>query len=214
MKKSVILFFLVIIPSITFAQFDVGAIKLGNFNPEATDNGFIIGYEGGWFIDENFLFGWSVDWFRVNYVDRRLVDEYNDFFGPINSELNELRAKTNLHSIPVMISINANQEVAPRTRAFLTGAVGAEVLLVFYRNYQNPEDDEFQGAFDFAWRLGGGISYEIGRRSDAFLELTYHASKPSWEYEVKDDLTGRTRVFERRFDMNGFLVRVGFRFFF
>lgn len=214
MKKSVISFFLVIIPSITFAQFDVGAIKLGNFNPKATDSGFIIGYEGGWYIDDNFLFGWSVDWFRREYVDRRLVDEYNDFFGPINSELNELRAKTNLHSIPVMISINANQEVAPRTRAFLTGAVGAEVLLVFYRSYQNPEDDEFQGAFDFAWRLGGGISYEIGRRSDAFFELTYHASKPSWEYEVKDNITGRTRVFERRFDMNGFLVRVGFRFFF
>lgn len=214
MKKRVLVFIFIFISSVTSAQFDVGAIKLGSFNPEATDAGFIIGYEGGWYIDENFLFGWSADWFRVNYVDRKLVNDYNDFFGPIYSELNELRAKTNLHSIPLMISINANQEIAPRTRAFLTGAAGVEVLLVFYRDYINPEDDEFQGAFDFAWRLGGGISYEIGRRSDAFFELTYHASKPSWEYEVKDENTGRTKVFERRFDMNGFLMRVGFRFFF
>ncbi len=212
--KRFILSLMIISSGILKAQFDVGAVKLGTFSPSATDAGFIIGYEGGWHIDDNFLFGWSADWFHRNYVDRKLVNEYNDFFGPIQSDINELRARTNLHSIPLMISVNANQLIAPRTRAFITGSAGVEVLLIFYRNYQRPQDDEFEGAFDFTWRLGGGISYELGRRSDAFVELTYHSSRPAYEYEVEDSQTGRTRIFERSFDMSGIMMRVGFRFFF
>ncbi|MEW6508611.1 MAG: hypothetical protein AB1432_12800 [Bacteroidota bacterium] len=211
-RLTVLLFFC--IQLIINAQFDVGAIKLGTFNPSATEAGFIIGYEGGWHIDDNFLFGWSADWFHRNYVDRRLIAQYNEFFGPIQSELNEMRARTNLHSIPLMVSVNANLVTAPRIRTFFTGSAGIEVLLIFYRNYQNPQDNEFDGAFDFSWRLGGGISYQLGRRSDAFVELTYHNSKPSYEYEVRDNSTGRTRIFERSFDMSGLMMRVGFRFFF
>lgn len=210
--KKLIFVFLVFSSLIIRAQFDVGAVKLGVFNPSATDAGFIIGYEGGWHIDDNFLFGWSADWFHRNYVDKNLVAQYNDFFGPIQNELNELRAKTNLHSIPIMISINANRLIAPRTRAFFTGSAGIEILLIFYRNYQNPQDDEFQGAGDFSWRLGGGIEYELGLRSNAFVELTYHYSKPSYEYEVRDNY--KVKVFERSFDMSGLMMRVGFRFFF
>lgn len=212
MKKLMLL--LIAIPFIVNAQYKTGAVKAGFFGPSATEGGFIIGYEGGWYIDDNFLFGFSADWFNKNYVDKQLVSEFNNFFGPISSDLNELRAKTNLHSIPLMVTINANRPVAPRIRAFFTAAAGVDVLLIFYRNYERPEDDEFQGAFDFAWRLGGGVSYELGKRSDMFAELTYHGSKPSWEYEVKDKLTGRTRIFEREFDMNGLMFRLGFRFYF
>ena len=211
MKK--ILYVIVLLPSLAFAQMDVGAVKLGYFDPSATEGGFIIGYEGGWFVDDNFSFGWSADWFHKKYTDRQLVKEYNDFYGPIYSELNELRAKTNLHSIPLMFAINANVPISPRARAFLTGGAGLEVLLIFYRNYEKPEDDEFQGAFDFSWRLGGGILYELGERSNIFVELAYHSSRPSWEYEVKDKITNRTKILERSFDMSGMMMRVGFRFF-
>ena len=213
MKKKLLLV-LMLLPMITFAQHKIGAVKAGIYTPSATNNGFIIGYEGGWYIDDNFMVGFSADWFNKNYVDKRLVSQFNDFFGPINSELNELRAKTNLHSIPLMVTINAGREIAPRTRAYFTAGAGLDILLIFYRNYEKPENDEFQGAFDFAWRLGGGISYEIGRRSDVLFELAYHGSKPSWEYEVQDKTTGRKKVFERSFDMNGVMMRAGFRFYF
>ena len=59
-----------------------------------------------------------------------------------------------------------------------------------------------------------GISYEIGRRSDLFFELAYHNSAPSWQFNVKDASTGRTKVFERKFDMSGMLMRVGVKFYF
>jgi len=212
MKKF---FFLLIvaIPLLLPAQSKFSSVKLGMFSPGATDAGFIIGYEGGWYVDDNFLLGYSVDWFNKNYVDQKFVSEINDIYGP-NSSLNELRAKTNLHSIPLMGSISGNWSIAPRTRAFVTGAAGVEVLLIFYRDYANPNDDKFQSAFDFSWRLGFGVMYELGRRSDAIAELSYHSSKPSWQYDVRDANTGLRHTFERSYDMSGVMMRVGFRFYF
>jgi hypothetical protein len=197
-----------------FAQEKVGSVKAGVFAPQATESGFILGYESSYVIDDNFFVGWSADWFNKNYVDKKLVSEFNDFYGPIHYELNELRAKTNLHSVPLMFSVNGSWIVSPRAKAFITGSAGIEALFIFYRNYDNPDNREIKAAFDFAWRLGTGINYELGFSSDVFVELVYHHSEPSWEYEVHSSETGRKKVLERKFDMSGILFRTGFRFYF
>ena len=214
MKKLIILL-LALLPASIMAQAKYGSVKLGIFSPGATTTGFIIGYEGGKNIDEFLSYGYSIDWFHKSYVDESLVNDLNNFnglYGP-NSTLNELRAKTNIHSIPVMLSLTGGWYVADRTRAFVTGAAGLQALLVYYRNYDNPDNDEFKSAFDFAWQIGGGVSYEVGARSDAFVEIDYHNSQPSWQFTVQDQ-PGRTRTFERKFDMSGMMMRVGVRFFF
>jgi len=199
--------------SSTFAQ-GSAALKLGMFDPGATDAGFILGYEGQQRIDERFAIGWSVDWFNKNYVDKNLVREFDDFFGVPNSELNELRAKTNLHSIPLMFTVTGYFPIAYRTKAFATAGFGAEMLLIFYNDYTDPNKDEFHAAFAFNWRLGGGILYEISSRTDGFIEIGYHGSEPSWTFDVTDNKTNKKRTFERTFDMSGLLMRVGMRFFF
>lgn len=55
MKRLIILFILVNNLS-AFGQWNTGAVKLGYFNPSATEGGFIIGFEGGKHIDK-FLAG-------------------------------------------------------------------------------------------------------------------------------------------------------------
>jgi len=157
MKKISILF-IVLLSSSVFAQFGSSAVKLGFFSPSAAKGGFIIGYEGGRDMDEYFFLGWSIDWFHKSYVDRRLVDDISSTFG--SGEINELRAKTNIHDFPVMLSAAARFPVAPRTFAYITGAIGAEMLLVNYRNFSNPDEDEFKAAFDFNWRIGAGGAFE------------------------------------------------------
>lgn len=209
MKKLFLI--LLLIPAISMAQRHAAAIKLGHFNPSATDGGFILGYEGGKFIDRNLSMGWSVDWFHKNYVDETLVREFDFYYGPVG-RLNELRAETNLHSIPIMFTMTGYFPMSPRISAYVTGGVGAEVLLVFYNNFQNTAEDEFEGAFDFSWRAGLGMLYEIGPRSDLFGEISYHASEPSWTYEVREN-NGVKRTFERVFDMSGVMGRVGVRFY-
>jgi len=210
--KRLILLVLILSSASIYGQRNSAAVKLGVFDPGATSGGFIIGYEGGRRIDENLSVGWSVDWYRKEYIDEALVRELNDFDDLAIGTVNELRAKTNLHDIPVMFTMRANFPMRNRMGVYITGSIGAEVLLIWYRNYENPNNDEFQGAFDFSWRLGAGMYYELGSRSDLIGEITYHSSEPSWTYEVNDE--GRTRLFERRFDMSGLMARVGIRFFF
>ena len=214
MKRLSLFLILLFISSSIYSQRNTSTIKLGNFSPSATESGFVIGYEGGKYIDRNFDIGWSIDWFHKDYVDQTLVSEFNQYYGFFESELNEVRAKTNLHSVPVLFNMRAKLPMSPRVAAYVTGGVGVEALLIFYRDYQNPEEDEFDGAFDFNWRLGMGIAFQIGRRSDLIAELTYHSSAPSWSYELDDPSVGRKRVFERVFDMSGLMARVGFKFYY
>lgn len=214
MKRSILLLVMILLTFSIYGQRKSSTIKLGNFSPSATESGFVIGYEGGKYIDRNFDIGWSIDWFHKNYVDQTLVNEFNNYYGFFESELNEVRAKTNLHSIPVLFNMRAKLPMSPRVAAYITGGVGVEALLIFYRDYRYPDEDEFDGAFDFNWRLGMGLAFQIGRRSDLVAELVYHSSSPSWSYELDDPLVGRKRVFERVFDMSGLMARVGFKFYY
>lgn len=209
--KIILLVISLFITSNIFAQNGAAAIKLGHFSPAASDGGFIIGYEGSLFVDSRLLFGWSFDWFHKNYVDKKLISQFNQI--GVGGASSELRAKTNLHDFPLMINLTAKFPVSPFFDVFATGGIGAEILLINYRNYQNPDGDEFKAAFDFNWRLGVGVLYPVGRMSELFLELGYHSSKPSWEYEV-NEFAQPTRTFEREYDMSGVMARLGFRFYY
>jgi len=211
--KNIFLLFFFLIPAAAFSQWGTSAIKLGHFNPAASEGGFIIGYEGGKYIDYGFNFGWSIDWFHKSYVDRKLVAEFNELYGIAGGSINELRAKTNLHDLPVMLTATAKFPVSPLVNLLVNGGIGAEILIIHYRNFQNTDKSELQGAFDFNWRLGLGLSFDLGRRSELFGELTYHSSMPSWEYEVEGE-DGIKRTFEREFDMSGMMARIGFRFYY
>lgn len=212
MKKLIVLF-VIVLSSLTFSQLNSASIKLGYFNPAATNGGFIIGYEGGKIIDERLIFGWSIDWFHSNYVDKRLVNEFNQVYPIGIGVTNELRAKTNLHEFPILLNFRGEFPIAPLTKFYATGGVGLEFLLINYRNFQRPDDDELKAAFDFSWRVGAGVLYRIGSRSEVFGQIDYHSSEPSWEYEVNDNTFGK-RIFERSFDMSGVMIRAGLRFFF
>lgn len=212
MKKMIIIFSL-LCTGISFSQWGTSSVKLGFFNPSATDGGFIIGFDAGTFIDKNFSWNFSFDWFQKNYTDKRLVAELNNFYGT-SGTINELRAKTNIHDFPVMFNVIVKFPMNPRSQIYLTGGVGAEMLLINYRNFQYPDQDELEVAFDFNWRAGMGVAFALGARSEVFTELSYHHSNPGWEYEVDETGFGQQRIFERSYDMSGIMARVGFRFYY
>lgn len=210
MKRFFII--LLFMHSVIFSQEHKSSIKFGLNSPSATGSGFIIGYEWNKVIDNNFSLGWSVDWFNKNYTDQSLVKEFNKYYGVADSYLNELRAKTNLHDIPLMFTANINFPYNRKTNFYATGSIGGELLLINYRSFDNPDDDNMKVAFDFSWRVGMGVLYQLGERSDLIAELSYHHSEPSWKYEV--DSGNMRRIFERRFDMSGLMLRVGVSFYY
>lgn len=214
MRRLQFVFLMLVMPLTFFAQMSSSSVKLGTFNPGATDGGFIIGYESIKHVDPNFGFGWSIDWFNKNYVDRGLESKIDEEFGIPGGTTNELRAKTNLHEFPILFNINGTFPASPQVTLYVTGGVGAEFLLIRYKNFVNPDENEFKGAFDFNWRFGFGANFVIGRRTDIITEITYHSSSPSWTYEVEDADLGIQRTFERSFDMSGIMARIGIRFYY
>jgi len=212
--KRFTLLLIILLSSAICGQRGTGAIKMGYFNPSSSDGGFIIGFEAGKYFDRNFNIGFSIDWFNRNYIDQELVEEFDFYYGEPGGTLNEIRAKTNLHDIPLMLNMTGISQIGLRASFYLSGGIGAEVLLIFYRDFRYPDENELKTAFDFNWRFGGGLLYEIGRRSDLFIELLYHHSQPSWQYEVEDPWYNLRRVFERRYDMSGLMLRAGVRFYY
>jgi hypothetical protein len=211
MRKIILL--ITLLASCNFAQWNTGAIKLGFFNPSATDGGFIIGFEGGKHIDKFISWTWSLDWFHQNYVDKKLISELDQYYPGAIGELNALRATTNIHDFPVMVGLTARFPMTKRSQFYISGSLGAEMMLINYRNFQNPIDDDFKAAFDFDWRIGVGAAFAISPRSEFFGELTYHESNPSWTYE-SDGYSYPKTILERSYDMSGFMARLGIRFFY
>ena len=221
MKSSLNLFFFIVlcIPVFVFGQAHAGAIKIGVENPSVTDAGIILGYQWERNIDENFDIGWEIDWFHKSFTDQKLVDEFDNFNsnnGGIYGTTNELRANTTLHNFPAQFTMTANFPVDRRSnlRLFGRAGLGLDFLFISYRDYADPSKDNTKGAVDFSWRIGAGIIYPLGSRSEFIVEANYHSSQPSWQYEVNDQNLHKTRVFERTYDMSGLMLRAGVRFFY
>ncbi len=203
-----------LITTLTFGQYNSGAIKFGVQIPQVTDAGFVLGYQWERSIDKNFDIGWEVDWFHKTYTDENFVSELNDFNGNIGTT-NELLAKTTLYDFPAHFTMEANFPIPEsKLRVFGSVGLGFDLLFISYKDYSNPDDGNTKAAMDFSWRAGAGVIYPLGTNSELLFELNYHSSEPSWQYEVHDDRTGRTRTFERSYDMRGLMARVGVRFYY
>ncbi len=212
----VLCLFLLFSYSLVQAQEKSSTVKIGFYNPSVTDGGFIVGYEWGKYIDDNFDIGGSIDWFNKTFVDQKLINEFNEYNnGGVYGTTNELRAKTNLHSFPIMFNMTANFPLGnSKLRGFVSGGLGFELLIISYRDYTDPDNDNIKGAADFNWRLGFGVMHPLGKRSEIIGEVSYHSSQPSWQYEVFDNNLGRKRIFERSYDMAGVMLRLGVRFYY
>jgi opacity protein-like surface antigen len=212
MKKTLFILVFLLAAGSAFGQFRQSAIKLGYYNPSATDGGFLIGVETGKGIDEVLDVGFSLDWFHKEYVDKNFVNQLGQIYGDIDVQEYEVLASTTLNSFPIMLNVSAHIPIDQPVDLYLTGAIGGDCLLVWYRSFENPDSDELEFAFDFSWRLGAGASYALGSRSNVFFELDYHNSEPSWEYDT--ELNGVKKIIVREYDMSGIQAKLGLRFYY
>ncbi len=215
MRAKVVFLFVVCLSIVGLTQNRLAVVRLGYYAPAVTDGGFIIGAQWVQEIDENLQMGFSVDWFNKTYTDQRLVNEYNAFDNTPASygTTNELRAKTNLNLFPVQYGVYLNFPLQRDIKIYATGSLGLDFLIINYRSYTNPSNDETKVAVDFCWQVGVGVKYPLGRRSDVLAEISYHQSEPSWQYDVMDN-AGKKKVFERSYDLSGFMIRAGVRFYY
>jgi opacity protein-like surface antigen len=193
------------------AQQKIGAIKAGMFFPQACEGGFDLGFEYGLHIDTNLDVALSLDWFKKEFTDKDYIGDVEQYDNTIIGTQYKDLGKITIYDFPLMLSVTAKFPFTNKVKWFGTGGLGAEMLYASMKTYDANDGaevetkDESTFAFDFNWRLGGGVMYNLGARSEVFGELAYHYSKPSFE-----DDNGITT----EYDMSGIMSRIGVRFFF
>ena len=208
MKKITMITILIAIMSM-YSQGKIGAIKAGMFFPGACEGGFDLGIEYGLHIDTNLDVAVEMGWFKKDYEDEDFEKEYENIPGLSGADMAQL-SETTIYDFPLMVLVTAKFPINFSYKWFATGGLGAEMLYASYNTFD--DDTKHELAFDFNWRLGGGILYNLGERSEVLMEVGYHYSKPSYEYE--ENISGTDYTFKREYDMSGILGRVGVRFFF
>lgn len=205
--KKMIIGMLLLVTFLTYGQSNAGAIKFGFYKPSATDAGFIIGMEYGKHVDENLDVCLSVDWFKKDMVEKDYADDVDSSHPDLDDEVYDKLSESTIYDFPVMLNLTAKFPINPKFKWFLSGGFGAEMLYYSYNKFEADDkyDEKSEFAFDFNWRLGSGVMYNLGRNSEIFGEFTYHYSKPS--YEIDD-------YKEVEVDMSGILGRCGVRYFF
>lgn len=211
MKKYMLIAIAAIILTLNGQQ-KMGSIKAGMFFPQACDGGFDLGLEYGLHIDTNLDVALSLDWFKKDYEDEEVQDEFETDYD-LNTTIVKKLSETTIYDFPFMVAVTAKFPINNKAKWFATGGLGAEMLYASYYTYnQDDIKEESELAFDFNWRLGAGAMYNLGEKSEVFGEVAYHYSKPSYEYE--DQIGGNEVTLKREYDMSGIMSRVGVRFFF
>ncbi len=207
MKKTVMIMIITAVLGL-YAQKNMGAIKAGMFFPQACDGGFDLGFEYGFHIDTNLDVGVSLDWFKKEFTDKDYIGDVENIGGDLTGSQYRDLGKTTIYDFPFMISVTAKFPLKDKLKWFALGGLGAEMLYASLEAYDKDKNDTYEEsvlAFDFNWRLGGGVMYNLGQKSEVFAELAYHYSKPNFE----DDNSITTE-----YDMSGIMSRIGVRFFF
>lgn len=205
MKKILFVVIIIAMASV-YGQNKMAAIKAGMFFPQACDGGFDLGLEYGMKIDTNLDVGMSLDWFKKEFEYKEYIDAVEDVNGELVGDQYKNLGDVTIYDFPLMIAITAKFPLGRQLKWFAMGGLGAEMLYASLSAYDKKADEineETVLAFDFNWRLGGGIMYNLGQRSEVFGELAYHYSVPS----IEDD-SGITT----EYDMSGIMSRIGVRF--
>ena len=205
MKRTTMLIVLLVAMSM-YAQSKIGAIKAGMFFPDACEKGFDLGIEYGLHIDSNLDVSVEMGWFKKEFTDENYIgktpEEDNNLDGTIYEKLGE----TTIYDFPIMLMITAKFPINFKYKWFATGGFGAEMLYSSVETYEaTGTKEETIFAYDFNWRLGGGMIYNLGERSEILAEVAYHNASPS----IEDD-----KGITTEYDMSGLLGRIGVRFFF
>ena len=206
MKKIMMLLGLLLVFSI-YSQGKIGAIKAGMFFPGACDGGFDLGLEYGLHVDTNLDVSAEMGWFKKDYTDKGYIGDTALGDSVIVGTKYEKLGETTIYDFPVMVMVTAKFPLNFRYKWFVNGGLGAEMLYASVETYDANDgtNEESTLAFDFNWRLGGGMIYNLGERSELLAEVSYHNSLPS----IEDD-----NGIVTEYDMSGIRGRVGVRFFF
>lgn len=189
--------------TLTQAQSKYTEFKVGILGPKAAESGFFGGIQVGRAVDQNVGIGIQFDVYKKTYEKEETINDGVENGLPVNTKQTLLEQSTWM--FPLFFNF---QYLGPITRGIdfkVTAGLGYEFLYTKYTNYDENKDKSYF-YHGFAWHVDAGASYHLGRASDLFGEVTYHAGKPSRSEDNVNGFPTRTEV-----DMSGLGFRIGLR---
>jgi hypothetical protein len=155
-------------------------------------------------VDESIGWGLEIDYYRKTYTKETNVDSTSTSMVEEHVVQTEIENATTM--LPVYFKLILQTQIAHKMDLRVSGGVGYEFMWNSEANYLlHKEESRFYSGF--TWQIGGGISFQMSRASDLFLELSYHSGSPSrGESKNTLGLPVRTEV-----DMSGLMIRAGLK---
>jgi hypothetical protein len=204
MKKIGIICSLIIFSTAIFAQEKSTELHVGFLIPKGAKTGFIGGINLGKSIDENISWGIEIDCYKKSYTKETNIADSVAGDAIVRTRLTEI--ENSVIMLPVYFKVIFNTPVNPKYLIRVSGGVGYEVLWNKMNNYliRIKETKFYRG---FTWQLGVGISTQLSRATDAFLDVVYHNGAPSRSEDIPDiGLPVKQEI-----SMSGVIFRIGIR---
>ncbi|MFH1853347.1 MAG: hypothetical protein ABIA75_13495, partial [Candidatus Neomarinimicrobiota bacterium] len=171
--------------------------------PGDAKSGMILGYQMGKTVDDRVSFGFSSDLYSRKYEKLVEIDTTGLDIADIVTKRVDIEFSTYMLPIQANAIIAMPMDISGMS-PYLGGGLGVAFLLNREVNYASDETDVrfFSG---WIWNLTGGLQYELGQNSAAWLELFYiHAPMKGSRDETKSGFP----VYDE-LDMSGLGLRLG-----
>lgn len=206
MSKKVILSVLVLsmlLCGSAFAQ-KLTYIKIGSFNPKATDGGLIISLGTSKEYDDKVELGVTLDFFtkeRVDEIDSTYYDP--DAGWDVTQKVTIF--DSDIIMIPLMANLTARFPIEFPIIPYVSGSIGYIMLWNKFNDYlEDDSGTKYYGGL--GWRIAGGGMYPLGAQSAIVAEIFYNGGTPSRSEDSAGNLPIRTEV-----DMSGLGFSFGIR---
>ncbi len=178
-------------------------VRVGYLDPKDAKSGFSIGGAFSAIIDESIAIGFGIDVFRRNYTKESEVAT-QEYQSGINETTIMREVEYNTTILPLMAELLIRIPGSYNHSYFLRGSMGYQMLWNKEQNYE-LEVSESRFYSGFAWGLGAGLEFKLGRKSALFIEGVYNSAEVSRNREeTQEGLPVWDQV-----DLSGFGARVG-----
>ena len=158
-------------------------INAGQMNPKDTKSGMIVGAVMSRAVDDAVDIGLGIDVFHNAYSDESKVAE-ETATGLKTSQTATLVDYTRT-VIPINVVLNVKIPMGRYFGYFIRGSMGYSFLISKEKNYE-LETSETRKYGGLGWRGGGGMYYQVGRRSTLFGEAFFNSNEVSRDVGDKD----------------------------
>lgn len=173
-----ILFFLLFLPVLSFAQLKSLSLKVGVYTPYDLKTGVMYGMDYGIIVNEHVTFLLGTDLYYKDITNESYLTSTEKLGVKIRS--GERMSEWTAWHLPITgkVRVEFPLEKSP-IYPYVVAGIGYGVTHVsygMYSNYSEKPDESTLTYYGGVWQLGGGILYNLNRNADLIFEIMQNSA--------------------------------------